>query len=88
MRKCLFSPGWPPSSDDITIKIPYGVDFLLHRPISQPIFSIELVKTKSAFIVRSVETGVGRLTLVVSVISVDAYPFLPLSDLICHLKDT
>ena len=47
-------------SDVITIKIPYGVDFLLYRPISQPIFSIELVKTRSAFIVRSVETGVGR----------------------------
>ena len=28
-----------PSSDGITIKIPYGVDALLHRPASHPIFS-------------------------------------------------
>ena len=28
-----------PSSDGITIKIPYGVDVLLCRPASHPIFS-------------------------------------------------
>ena len=28
-----------PSSDGVTIKIPYGVDVLLHRPASHPIFS-------------------------------------------------
>ena len=28
-----------PSSDGITIKIPYGVDVLLHPPASHPIFS-------------------------------------------------
>ena len=28
-----------PSSDGTTIKIPYGVDVLLHRPASHPIFS-------------------------------------------------
>ena len=28
-----------PSSDGVTIKIPYGVDVLLHRPPSHPIFS-------------------------------------------------
>ena len=27
-----------PSSDDVTIKMPYGVD-VLHRPASHPIFS-------------------------------------------------
>ena len=36
---------------------------------------IGLVKTESGFIIRSVETGLGRWTLVVAVISVDAYPF-------------
>ena len=36
-------------------------------------FPIGLVKTKSDFIA---ETGLGILTLVVAVISVDAYPFL------------
>ena len=51
-------------------------------------FPIGLVKTESDFIVRSVETGLGRWTLVVAVISVDAYPFLAFSDLICHLEDT
>ena len=40
-----------------------------------PDFPTGLVKTKSDVIVRSVETGLGRRTLVVAVISVDAYPF-------------
>ena len=53
-----------------------------------PSFAIELVKTESGFIFRSVETGLGRWTLVVAVISVDAYPFLAFSDLTCHLEDT
>ena len=51
-------------------------------------FPIGLVKTEFGFIVRSVETGLGRWTLVVAVISVDAYPFLAFSDLTCHLEDT
>ena len=55
-------------------------------------FPIGLVKTKSGFIVRSVETDLGtdlgRWILVVAVISVDAYPFLDFSDLTCHLEDT
>ena len=42
---------------------------------SHPIFPIGLVKTKSDFTVRSVETCLGRSMLVVAVISVDAYPF-------------
>ena len=41
-----------PSSDGVTIKMPYGVD-VLHLPIG-------FVKTESGFIVRSVETGLGR----------------------------
>ena len=40
-----------------------------------PSFPTGLVKTESDVIVRSVETGIGRRTLVVAVISVDAYPF-------------
>ena len=44
-----------------------------------PSFPIGLVKTESAFIVRSVETGLRRQTVVVSVISVDAYPFFSFS---------
>ena len=40
-----------------------------------PFFPIGLAKTESDFIARSVETGLGRLMLVVAVISVDAYPF-------------
>ena len=35
-----------------------------------PSFPIELAKTESRFIVSSVETGLGRWTLVVAVISV------------------
>ena len=51
-------------------------------------FPTGLVKAQSGFIVRSVETGLERLTLVVAVINVDAYPFLVFSDLTCHLEDT
>ena len=40
-----------------------------------PSFPIGLVKTESGFILRSVETGLGRWMLVVAVISVDAYPY-------------
>ena len=54
-----------------------------------PSFPIQLVKTESGFVIRSVETGLGRWTLVVAVISsVDAYPFLAFSNLTCHLEDT
>ena len=50
-------------------------------------FLIGLVKTKSDFIVRSIETGLGRLMLVAAVIIVDAYPFLAFSDPNFHLED-
>ena len=53
-----------------------------------PSFPIGLVKTKSDFIVRSVETGLGRCALVLAVISVDGCPFLSFSNLTCHLEDT
>ena len=53
-----------------------------------PSFTIGLVKTESDFIVRLVETGLWRLTLAVSLISVDAYLFLAFSDLTCHLDDS
>ena len=53
-----------------------------------PSFLIWLVKTKSDFIVRLFETGLGNWTLVVGVISVDAHHFLPFSDLTCHFEDT
>ena len=56
--------------------------------LGTPSFPIGLVKTESNFIVRSVETGLERWTLVVAVISLDAYPFLAFSDLTCHLEDT
>ena len=46
-----------------------------------PSFPIGLAKTKSDFIVRSVETNLA-------VVSVDTYPFLAFSDLTCHLEDT
>ena len=54
-----------------------------------PSFPIGLVNTESDVIVISVETVLGRSTLVVAVISVDAYPFLAfLADLTFHLEDT
>ena len=51
-----------------------------------PSFPIGLVKTESDFIVSSVETGLGRWTLVIAMISVGTYPFLAFSDLTCHLR--
>ena len=51
-----------------------------------PSFPIALVKTESGFIVRSAETGLGRWTLVVAVISIDVYPFLAFSNMTCHLE--
>ena len=53
-----------------------------------PSFHIGLVETESDFIVRFFETGLRIWTLVVAVISVDAYAFSTFSDLTCHLKDT
>ena len=53
-----------------------------------PSFPNGLVKSKSNFIVRSVETGIEIWTLVVAVISADVYPFLAFLDLTCHLEDT
>ena len=76
------------SSGGFTIKILYGVDdVLLHPPALHPIFPIGFAKIESDVIVRPVETGLGRWTLLVAVISVDAYPFLALSDQTCHLED-
>ena len=53
-----------------------------------PSFHIGLIHIESDFVVRSVETDLGRLTLVVALISVDVYPFLALPDPTCHLDDT
>ena len=75
-----------PSSDGVTIKMPYGYMFYIDQ-LRSPSFPISLVKTESDFIVTSVETGLERWTLVVAVITVDAYPFLAFSDLTCHLED-
>ena len=49
-----------PSSDCITIKIPYGADIYYVDQPRTPSFPIGLVKAKSDFIVRSLETGLGR----------------------------
>ena len=60
--------------------------YYIDKPRTQS-FPIGLVKTESEFIVRSVETDLGRWKLVVAVISVDAYPFLAFSELTSHLAD-
>ena len=48
------------SSHGIMIKIPYGVDVYYINQLCTPSFPIGLVKTKSDFIVGSVETGLGK----------------------------
>ena len=52
-----------------------------------PSFPTGMVKTEPEFIVRSVETGLGRWTLVVAMINVDVYPFLAFSDFSSHFED-
>ena len=59
--------------------------------INQPrtlYFLIGWVKTESDVIVKSAETGLGRWTLVVAVISLDTYPFFGFRSLTSHLEDT
>ena len=53
-----------------------------------PFFPVGLVKTESDFIVRSVKTSWGRWTLVLAVMSVDAYIFLAFSDLTGQPEET
>ena len=48
------------SSDGITIKIPYGLKFYCNDQPCTPSFPVGLVKTKSNFIVRSIQTGLRR----------------------------
>ena len=62
--------------------------FYYINQLRTPFFPIGLLKTKSDFIVGSVDTGLGKWTLVASVINVDAYSFLAFSDLTCYLEDT
>ena len=52
---------------------PFGIDVLPSISLARHLFL--LVKAESDFIVTSVETALGRWTLVVAVISADAYPF-------------
>ena len=47
------------SHDNVTIKMPYGVD-VLHQPALHLSFPIGLLTTDSGLIVRSAETGLGR----------------------------
>ena len=73
------------SSDVVTIKIPYGVDNLLHRPAVHPFFSYWV--GQNWIWILSVEIGLRRLPVVLAVISVDAYSFLVFSDLTRRLED-
>ena len=78
--------GGHPSSDGVMIKMPHGVN-VLHQPASHPSFPVWLVKTETGFIVRYVETGLGRRTLVLAVISVDAYPLLASSAVTLRIRE-
>ena len=88
-RTWLFSLGWPTFSLWCCNKNTLwgGCFYCINQPVT-PSFCIGLAKTESGFIVRSVETGLGKWMLVVAMISVDAYPFLAFSDLNCLLDDT
>ena len=85
-RRCIFSFCWQPFYWWCHNKNAlWGRSYI--NQFRTPSFPFGLVKTESGFIVRWVETGLGRWMLVVDVISVDAYPFLAFSDLTCHLQD-
>ena len=72
-----------PSSGSVMIKVSYGVT-VLHQPALHPIFSYWGL----GFVLRLVETSLGRWTLVVAVLCFDTYTFLVFSDLTCHHEDT
>ena len=78
------------SSNGITVKYLTGWMFCYILQLHTPSFPIRLVKTKSDFIVGSVETGLGKKNAggCCDDASVDAYPFLAFSDLNCHPEDT
>ena len=48
-----------PSSDDVTIKIPYQVDVLLHRPAFYPIVSLDAFLAFSDLTCHLEDTGIG-----------------------------
>ena len=62
------------SSVAVTIKIPYEVDVLLHWPAYHPILSYGLVKIESDFIMRLVETGLGKWILIVKRLNKEVVP--------------
>ena len=62
------------SSDGVTKKIPYGVNLLLHQPTSNLIFFC-WVGYNWIWIIRSVETDLGKWKLVEVEINIDAYLF-------------
>ena len=70
------------STDVVTIEIPYWVDVLLHQHACIPSFAIRVV-WNWIWIIDQLMSVLGRWTLVVAVISVDACPFLAYSDLMC-----
>ena len=75
------------SSDGITRKNTiWGRCFITSTSVAPHLFLLDWLK-QSDFI-GSVETGLGKWTLVVAVISVDTYPVLAFSDLTSHLEDT
>ena len=75
------------SSDSTTIKMAYGVVFYIDqlRTLS---FPMGWLKLDSALLLDQYRLKLGRWKLVVTVISINAYPFLAFSDLTCHLEDT
>ena len=79
------TPGYHYRSNKNTL---WGRCFITLSILAPHLFVLGWVKFD--FIVRGrlVETGLGRWTLLVTVISVDPYPFLAFSDLTCHLEDT
>ena len=64
-----------------------GRCFITSTSLAPHLFLLHLVKTKSDFIVRSVETALGKWMLVIAAISVDAYLLLAFSNLTCHLEE-
>ena len=85
--QCLISLGWPPfywwCHNKKTL---WGRCFITLTSLALHLFPFAWLK-QSNFIVRSVQTVLGRWKLVVAVISVNVCLLLAFSDLICYLEE-
>ena len=87
-RRCLFSLGWQPFWWWCHNENAFWVRCFTSTSFAPHLFLLGRLKLNLTLLLDQLETDIGKWTLVVAVISVDAYPFLAFWDQTCHLKDT